>query len=104
MYCDRKTWRSVQFTLLVGVVTASMVLQPFLCQTAMAARGPCTVDSDSQYSNTIRCENGACAGMVQITPVQSTCKKTDESACTDGPNDLEIFGATLLLSRGDHRR
>jgi len=90
MYFDRKTWRSVRFALLVGAVTASTILQPFLCQTAMAARGPCTVDSQYQYSNTMRCENGACAGMVQITPEQSTCKNTDENSCTDGSNDLYI--------------
>jgi ammonia channel protein AmtB len=90
MCFSRKAWKSVRFSLLVGVVATSVVLQPFLCQLAMAARGPCTQDQPGQFSNTIRCENGACAGMVQITPMQSTCKSTDEGPCTDGPYPIYV--------------
>jgi len=90
----RKAQRLVsrRSSVVVGVAAACVLVHPLLWwqPTAMAAWGPCTEDTAYSFLNTIGCVNGACTGMVQIVPRQTTCKNQNENPCTDGPNDLYI--------------
>jgi hypothetical protein len=86
MCCSRKAWRSVRSGVLVGMAAVLILLQPFLCQLAMAARGPCyqLPGCGGGTTGSWECQNGACVGIQVTIPPTTVCKSWNETSCTDG--------------------
>jgi hypothetical protein len=93
MCFGRTMWRLVQSSMLAETVVASIVLQPFLCQMAMASRMPCNVTSPASDKDTIECVqyedgSGHCDGSWIISLEQSACGDTDEPPCPNAAQYL----------------
>lgn len=71
----------------IGVLIVCMAIGP---HGLWAAYGPCTVDREGEFLNTIACNSGVCTGMVQIRPVQSSCSNETEEPCSQD-NDAPTY-------------